>query len=140
MAYVKDTLSWTADEADFRLYSGIAAGDANRDRRLEQWFNSALYEADYYMENEFVDADGVDVPHPPEIRTGVYEYVIACDTSKNSGGGGSGTVKSKKTGQLQETYATGVGGRMSVTAEIALRAAAPWWRRNKIDLLISGTI
>jgi hypothetical protein len=139
LAYVKDTLSWATDEADFRLYSGIAADGGSLDRRLEQWFDEATYQADYYMNNPFVDDDGVDiVPQPPGVRTGVYEYVIAANGAFASGS--NGALKGVKTGQLAETYATTSSGGISPLGEIALRAAAPHWKRNQIDLLLSGTL
>jgi len=139
MAWVKDTLNWAADTTAFKLYAGITGVDANRDARLAQWYLEATWQADYYMENEFLDDDGVDIsPQPPGVKTGVWEYVIASNNYWDSGA--DGAKKSVKTGQLAETYATGSGGAPSPMGEVALRAAAPHWKRNQIDLLKSGVL
>ena len=46
-----------------------------------------------------------------------------------------------KTGQLAESYAKTTGGSiMAVMGEVALRAAAPHWKRNQIDLLKRGVL
>jgi len=143
MAYVKDTLKWAtpADQAAFYAYAGITkAADAARDARLEQWYLLATWQADYYMQNEFLDDDDVDIiPQPPGVAIGVWEYVMATDTFYNSEAGGPTTVK--KTGQLMETYAKTAGGsKLAVQGELAIRAAAPYWKRNQADLLLSGAI
>ena len=143
MAFVKDTLSWDtpADQAAFYAYAGITeTADPARDTRLEQWYLLATWQADYYMENEFLDSAGADiVPQPPGVAIGVWEYVIASDSYFSSGAGGG--VSAVKTGQLSETYAKTAGGsKAAVMGEIAIRAAAPYWRRNMIDLLKAGPI
>lgn len=131
MATVVDTYSW-GDQDDrhaLKAYLEIQPEDTTEDSMLEPWYTEALRKADEWLDEPFVDSLGVDVPHPPGIIVGVWEYVKAM---RDRYGNRSG-AKSVKTGQLSETYGDG-----GYSGAAALKAAMKHWWPHKRDITVAG--
>lgn len=127
MAAVKDTLTWAGSKAELFAVLGMQPNPQSS-AVLELLFNAAVAEADKYMENPFTDDAGADVPLPPFIKLGVYEYcrvLYAYLKAKSA-------HKSVKTLQLAEVFRDG-------TAPVAaFDAARGFWVKEKIDLTTDG--
>ena len=123
MATVYDSLDWATWEAEFRAYVGIPTGS---DDRLERLFESGKRAADHYMNNPFVDDDGVDIPIPGEVIEGVFAWSkVILDSSGTTGP--ASNVKMLKVGDNRVQY----GGSSSTDLTpgqraVAIAAAAGW--------------
>jgi len=130
MAYVADTYTAAAELATVRAYCGASTDE---DSLLLMWFQVAMSAADSYMGYDWIDDDGDDIAHPPEIKLGLYEYVKAYRLHHVSGARPG--VQSVRTGNLSESYFQG-----QTCSRVALEAAAGLWRPWVKDLLLRGAL
>ncbi len=130
MAWARDTYTWAGEKDALKDHLQIAPGDTTEDQRLERWFGVALWHCDHYTENEFVDAEGADITHPPTIREGIYEWIASYrswyDPDRNAG------ASEVSTGPLREKYRGGNEGTDGT--EIANSAAKGHWYLSKVSL------
>jgi len=95
MALVVDSLTWATNKVAFGLY----IGESDPELSLYQLpYEATLDAADEYLNNPFVDDDGVDFM-PNAIKLGVYE--LARRAREMSGNNGA---TMEKTGDLQKQY------------------------------------
>lgn len=129
MATVSDSLTWAVVEAPLKAYLGVS-GSAE-DASLQLWLASATDAADRFLNNDFVDDAGSDIPIPDAVRLGVFEWIrLARQTMGASGLPiGAVAVASVKTGDLSESYTTvQPGGGSGVSTDRLLDAVKEHWR------------
>lgn len=127
MATVTTALKWTDVKNELFAYLGQSP-DATAEALLKLLFDAAVAAADNYLENPFVDSDGLDVAQPPTVKLGVYEYVRVLSSFLK----GKAHLKSVKTLQLAETF------RDDKAPDAAQRAARGFWVESKLDLTTDG--
>lgn len=135
VAWAVDTYTWAATETELKSYLGITAATAEEDARLELWLATAAETCDHYTGNEFVDDEGVDIPHPSGIKVGIFEYVGAVRSWYNPLRN-AGAVE-VQTGPLREKYRGGNEG--TTGAALGAAAGVEYWWPSKVDVSLQGT-
>lgn len=130
MATVLATYSWAADSAELKAFLGAADSE---DAVLQEIYEAGIQECHEQLdERDFVDADGVSLPTtdtPNPIALGLKLYV---KTFRDRLRRGSGVLESK-TATRTLKYDN------QETAEAALKAALPHWRRYRLDATRLGS-
>lgn len=130
MATLVDTYTPLAVvETDLKAYLGIT-GTAE-DPFLEGWLSAACLCGDSYIGQDFTDATGADITHPPAIRQGVFEWIRVARSFKQAAiAPGLTSVKTK---DLAQGFAGAVTAKSGVDiGEAAKMAAAPFWHTSRV--------
>lgn len=83
-------------------------------------FDAALNDADEYLNNDFVDADGEDLEFPTLVKIGVYEWVKTSTQMPSVSG-----LEREKVGDLEAEYNP----RLVMTFETIYKR---FWERYKL--------
>lgn len=137
MATVSESLTFAVVESALKAYLGVSGTDEDASLRL--WLASATDAADRFLNNDFEDDAGADLPIPDAVTLGVFEWIrLARQTMGTSGLPiGAVAVQSVKTGDLAQTYTTinpNAGG--SASLEGLLDAVKQHWRNYRTDIFI----
>lgn len=129
MADVQTSLPWATIKDDLKTYLGIPLLDTSQDFNLELLWAGVTAYIDTYLNNPFVDDDGVDIPIPDAVKTAAFEMMrqvlLAFDRAPG--------LTEVKTGDLTEKY----GGDLDAADfESAARNVKPmmWRFRTRLDL------
>jgi hypothetical protein len=106
MGAVAERMTWTGYETQIKAYCGVTG--SSEDDNLQLWLAAATDAADRYMNNPF-DGSSNLAPEtlPTVVELGVYEYIKQARLVLGETGRPIGLM-SVKTGDLSETYTTGV--------------------------------
>ncbi len=130
MANLETSLTFAAYEDELKDYLGIPLADTSEDVSLEGWWAAAVTYGDLWLDNPFVDSDGLDLPIPLGVIMGVKEWVRLARAWKLSQV--SPGVASVKTDNL--TLSFGNLGDGSMPVAIFSNAAKPFWRPSRCKI------
>ncbi|MCK5444382.1 MAG: hypothetical protein KAI73_02090 [Rhodospirillaceae bacterium] len=121
MAKLNDAVTWALYEARIREVLEVPTGSAED---LQDLLDTATRAGDRYMNNPFVDDEGVDIATPRGALKGVWAYMTVL-WGADGVGGLTPAVAGVKTGDLSESFGV-LGGGFSPSKSAMMAGKTHW--------------